>query len=261
MKVLFLDESGDHSLTSIDPQYPLFVLGGIMADVEYAKGEMTDRLNTFKRDLLGSEELILHTADMVRNRKGYEGLANPVFRERFYGELNSLLADLKYRIVACAIRKDSHLERYGLAAVDPYHLGLEVLVERFCYEVGQRAGGGVIVAERRGRFLDRQLKRAWLTLKSGGTRFLQAVQVASRLRGLALRGKEDNLAGLQIADLVVTPIGRSLLGKRSLVDYGIIQSKFRCDLRGSYGGTGLVVLPKTLKGQDPLTQFPAPSAF
>ena len=30
MKVLFLDESGDHSLAKIDPQYPLFVLGGII---------------------------------------------------------------------------------------------------------------------------------------------------------------------------------------------------------------------------------------
>ena len=27
---LFLDESGDHSLYKIDPQYPLFVLGGAL---------------------------------------------------------------------------------------------------------------------------------------------------------------------------------------------------------------------------------------
>jgi hypothetical protein len=57
--------------------------------------------------------------------------------------------------------------------------------------------------------------------------------------------KEDDIAGLQVADLVVTPIGRSLLGKSSLVDYGIIQSKFRCNWRGEYDGTGLVVLPKS----------------
>ena len=29
MKVLFLDESGDHNLSVIDPQYPMFVLGGV----------------------------------------------------------------------------------------------------------------------------------------------------------------------------------------------------------------------------------------
>jgi hypothetical protein len=50
--------------------------------------------------------------------------------------------------------------------------------------------------------------------------------------------------GPRVADLLVTPIGRSLLGKSSLVDYGMIQSKFRCNHRKEYGGLGLVVLPK-----------------
>ena len=38
MKVLFLDESGDHNMAAIDPNYPLFVLGGVMVDKEYAEG-------------------------------------------------------------------------------------------------------------------------------------------------------------------------------------------------------------------------------
>lgn len=215
-----------------------------MVDVEYAKGEMTERVNAFKRELFGTEEVVLHTADMVRNRKGFEQMARPEFREQFYRKLNVLLSELKFQIVACAIRKDDHLSRYGFAAVDPYHLALEVLVERFCYEVGDRQDGGVIVAEKRGPILDRQLRLAWLTLKTRGTRYVQATQVTNRVRGLGLRGKQDNLAGLQVADLVVTPIGRSLLGKSSLVDYGVIQSKFRCNHRKEYGGVGLVVLPK-----------------
>ena len=50
-KILFLDESGDHNLTAIDPQHPIFTLGGIIADKDYAMGEMTDKLNKFKMDL------------------------------------------------------------------------------------------------------------------------------------------------------------------------------------------------------------------
>ena len=34
MRVLFLDESGDHNLSAIDPRYPIFVLGGIIVDKE-----------------------------------------------------------------------------------------------------------------------------------------------------------------------------------------------------------------------------------
>ncbi|MHB8782940.1 MAG: DUF3800 domain-containing protein [Desulfobacteria bacterium] len=40
MKILFLDESGDHNLSVIDPQYPLFVLGGVIVDKDYAESEM-----------------------------------------------------------------------------------------------------------------------------------------------------------------------------------------------------------------------------
>ena len=74
MKVLFLDESGDHSLTVIDPEYPLFVLGGVIMDLDYAKGEASERLNAFKQDLFGDKEIHLHTADITRNRNGFERL-------------------------------------------------------------------------------------------------------------------------------------------------------------------------------------------
>ncbi len=45
MKALFLDESGDQNLLVIDPQYPIFVLGGVILDKDYAKGELTARMN------------------------------------------------------------------------------------------------------------------------------------------------------------------------------------------------------------------------
>ena len=35
MKTLFLDESGSHNLAVIDPQYPLFVLGGVILEQTY----------------------------------------------------------------------------------------------------------------------------------------------------------------------------------------------------------------------------------
>jgi hypothetical protein len=62
---MFLDESGDHSLKVIDPQYPVFVLGGVIADADYAHGELEERVRRFKRDLFGRDDLILHTADTL----------------------------------------------------------------------------------------------------------------------------------------------------------------------------------------------------
>ena len=113
MKVMFLDESGDHNLAVIDPQYPLFVLGGVIVDKAYAEGEMTDALNRFKAEVLGNQACVLHTADITRNRHGFERMQAPGFRERFYEKLNTLMRRLEYSVVACAIHKDEHLSRYG----------------------------------------------------------------------------------------------------------------------------------------------------
>jgi len=244
MKVLFLDESGDHNLVVIDPSYPLFVLGGVIVEQGYAEGPLEEALRDFKRRLFGREDLVLHTADITRNRSGFERLKEREFRERFYSELNALLRGLDFQVVACAIRKEEHLRRYGVAALDPYMLSLDVLVERFCFEIGNVAGGGVIVAERRDPTLDRELDIAWLNLKVAGTRYLRAKDIENRIVGLNLRPKAANVAGLQLADLVVTPIGRKVLGKTVKEDFRVVEEKFRRGRAGEIEGFGLVVLPK-----------------
>jgi hypothetical protein len=99
------------------------------------------------------------------------------------------------------------------------------------------------VAERRDPTLDRGLDLAWLNLKIQGTRFMQAKTIDDRIVGLNLRAKTDNLAGLQLADLVVTPIGRHVLGKPDRDDWAVVREKFRRSLKGKIEGFGLVVLP------------------
>lgn len=244
MKILFLDESGDHNLAIIDPQYPLFVLGGVMVDKAYAEGPMTEAVQDFKRRLFGRDDIILHTADITRNRNGFEAMKNAAFRERFYAELNELMRSLDYKVVACAIRKDEHIARYGVAALDPYLLRLDLLVERFAFDVGNVSGGGLIVAERRDPTLDHELELAWLNLKIQGTRYQQAKDIEKRILAMNLRAKSENIAGLQLADLVVTPIGRHVLGKPSKEDFEIVRTKLRRSRAGIAEGYGLVVLPK-----------------
>lgn len=186
----------------------------------------------------------MHTADITRNKNGFERLKEAAFREKFYKELNTLIQKLEFKVVACVIKKDIHLSRYGLAALDPYFLSLDILVERFCMEIGNNLGQGVIVAERRDLTLDHELDLAWLNLKIQGTRYIKAHQIESRILGLNLRAKHENIGGLQLADLVVTPIGRYVLGKSIKEDFKIIQSKFRRNKTGEWKGYGLVVLPK-----------------
>jgi len=102
----------------------------------------------------------------------------------------------------------------------------------------------LIIAEKRGATLDHELDLAWLSLKIRGTRYIQAKDLECRISDLLTRDKKKNIAGLQLADLVVSPIGRHILGKPEKEDFRIIKEKFRRDRYENYMGYGLVVLPK-----------------
>jgi len=210
-KILFLDESGDHSLSIIDPQFSVFVLCGVIMDEEYHRNIATEKLDAFKMGLLGNREIILHTADFTRNKSGFEAMSNHEFRTDFFNALQDVIRGLEFRIVACVIKKEHHLQKYGLNALDPYLLSLSVVVERFIFECG--SAGGTIVAEARNPTLNNALDLAFLDLKIRGTTFISATKIQRRIHNFAIRQKKDNIAGLQIADVVATPIGRHAMGK------------------------------------------------
>jgi hypothetical protein len=245
MKILFLDESGDHSLSVIDPQYPVFVLGGVIVDADYAATEMDAAVRRFKRKMFGHSDVMLHTADIVRQQGPFAMLVDPERRRAFRDGLNALMRRLDYTVIACAIRKDAHLAAYGAAALDPYTLSLNVLVERFCFALAdtQETQPGVIVAERRDQALDSALLASWQHLRERGTAYLRPGAIRERIAHLRLEGKGAGVAGLELADLVVSPIGRFVAGKQPREDWAIVESKLRLR-KGDYLGAGLVVLPK-----------------
>ncbi len=245
MKILFLDESGDHSLSVIDPQYPVFVLGGVIVDAGYASGEMDAAVRQFKREPFGRDDVTLHTADIVRQQGDFAMLVDPGRRRAFRDGLNALMRRLDHTVIACTIRKEAHLAAYGAAALDPYTLSLSVMVERFCFALADthETQPGVIVAERRDQVLDSALLASSQQLRERGTAFLRPGAIRDRIAHLRLEGKGAGIAGLELADLVVSPIGRFVAGKKPREDWAIVESKLR-RRKGDYLGAGLVILPK-----------------
>ncbi len=247
--ILFLDESGDHSLSKIDPQYPVFVLCGVIIDESYQNETATHALNHFKEHLFGRRDIILHTADFTRNQAGFEAMAAHDFRVRFFVELRTLITALNFKVLACVVRKQEHLKKYGLHAIDPYMLSLSILIERFIFECG--SAGGSVIAEARDATLNNALELAFLDLKIRGTSYVSASKVQRRIHSFTIRDKKENITGLQLADLCATPIGRHAIGRSTYPNYSdqgdlyrTIEPKLRCDWKGETDGMGLVVLPK-----------------
>ncbi|MEK6563671.1 MAG: DUF3800 domain-containing protein [Candidatus Omnitrophota bacterium] len=252
--VLFLDESGDHDLIMIDPEYPIFVLAGCIIDFQYEEKVLTATLNKFKEDFFGNKEIVLHLAEYTRDGKGYEKLRDKDLRGEFYAGLNKIIKDAEFDLVACIIDKNEHIKHYK-NAIDPYLLSLEVIVERFVMFLKEKKAKGVIIAESRGQQLDNQLSLAFLDLKISGTRFLRPIDIAESITDFRIRKKDENIPGLQLVDSVITPIGRRYLNKRNFyIAYDVIKSKFRKHSCGKYRGYGLIILPKKQIGQPPHPQ-------
>jgi len=239
---LYLDESGDHSLRHIQPSHPLFVLGGVILADDDAVAAAEAAMAAFKRRWFGAERVVLHTAELVRNRRAFARLKDVGLRSRFFEDLNDLLVRLEFSLVACAVRKDAHLERYGDAAIDPYLLALTVLVKRFCFCIRSDVEQGRIVVERRTPQLDREVEMGWGYLRTRGTRYVRPSLIARRVEAFSFVGKSDAPVGMELVDAVVSPLGRMLLGKRTLIDQSIVQAKLRGGPDGEEWGRGLSVL-------------------
>ena len=104
-KLLYLDESGNHEIQKIDPDYPVFVLGGVIVEESYAKTVLEAEVGRFKSRWFGDPNVVLHTADMVRNRFEFAMLKDSGVREGFYRDLNAMMRRLDYSVVAVAVRK------------------------------------------------------------------------------------------------------------------------------------------------------------
>lgn len=244
MKVLFLDESGDHDLINIDSEYSIFVLAGCIMDLEYEGKVLIPALNQFKKDLFGNSDIILHLADYTRNKACFGNLCNKDFREKFYAGLNKIIKDMDFTLLACIVDKKEHVKHYK-NAIDPYLLSLEVVLERYIMFLKRNNEKGIVIAESRGNQLDNQLNLAFLDLKISGTRFLRPTDIVEAITDFRIRKKDENIAGLQLIDTIISPIGRKFLGRKNFyIAYDVIKSKFRKHDCGKYKGYGLVILPK-----------------
>lgn len=228
MKTLALDESGDDNLVRIDPDYPIFVLGGVILEDEYAQAYADEAMTAFKRDMFGRTDFVLHTAEIVRNAGVFATLLDRSFREEFYRRLNQMMRELDFSVIACAIRKDRLTQGAPTTLRDPYCDALERLIASFCRIIGNHSGGRIRV-ERLQPTIDRRGLRRWRTLQQIGTAELSGRAVRRRITSLSFHDKSERLVGLELADLVVTPIGRHIIGRPDQPDWDVVRSKLHGD--------------------------------
>jgi hypothetical protein len=198
---LFIDETGDPSLQSVNEDFPIFVLCGCLISNDQYK-ELQDKVSALKQYFFGRDDIILHSRDIRKCEGVFSKLFDFSIKESFYAELNALISSTSFTVIAVAIRKYDFIERYGKLADDPYEVSLSFLLERSVMATDS-SGGQIlhIMAESRGRKEDDILKRRYNRLLDVGTNHISAIRFQNRIVDMRFRRKECNDCGLQLADL------------------------------------------------------------
>ncbi len=118
---LFIDESGDHGLSNLNPDFPLFLLCGIIvSDQEYQKVRV--EFNHIKTEIWSNSNVIFHSRDIRKCEKEFKYLFNLALKEKFYRMLDEVISSRDYSIIASAINKENYIKRYGRISDDVYEI-------------------------------------------------------------------------------------------------------------------------------------------
>src|SRR3989344_5555822 len=241
---LFIDESGDPSLSSINVDFPVFTLLGCLFE-DSAYQETCLKIIELKREFFGSEHAILHSRDIRKCEGVFVKLFDLEVKAKFYERLNSILENGEYTSVAVGIKKQEFIEKYGKIADDPYELSLSFLLERAVMETDKSKDSILHIAiESRGRVEDEIIQKRYNRLLDNGSSHISPERFKKRFEKMEFRKKKDNDCGLQIADLCAYPVARHLINpSEPYPAFNIVEKKLRKNNIGSYMGYGLKIFP------------------
>ncbi|MCO6050879.1 DUF3800 domain-containing protein [Mesorhizobium sp. RP14(2022)] len=213
--IIYVDESGDHSLTSIDPNFPVFCLAFCI----FKKQDYIDRavplMQAFKFRWFGHDTVVMHESDITKKRKAFHFLQYDDKRERFLQDLSEVMDAMPMHVCAATIHKEKLKKRYANPE-NPYQLALLFCMER-AHEVLRKAGAEdkachIVVESRSPKAAGTGKEDAALELEfrriMAGDHYLQQMTGGDPMPcfEMVFASKLANSTGLQIADLIARPI-------------------------------------------------------
>ena len=233
--IVYVDESGDHSLGNIDKEYPFFVLAFcIFNKADYL--QVIQQMTALKFKYFGHDKVVLHESDIRRKRDDFN-IFNKESQAEFMSDYWQIIENAKFTVISCVIDKLKHKEKYATPD-NPYALSMRVCIERFRYFLKDNCINpdllNYIIVEKRGKNEDSDLELAF-------RRICEDKKYNLKLR---MASKLTNCAGLQIADLIARPIGLKIMRpEQSNRGFEIVAKKLKVDSSGDYIDYGLNKLP------------------
>ncbi len=205
---MYLDEVGTDDLTSLENDNHRYLsLTGVVVHLEHVDAYLNQQIRNIKNtvfDVDPDEVIHLHRSDIVRRKRVFGQLNENRKRTVFNEMVFDLISTAQYQVITAVIDKLEMTNQLHWEIRHPYHYLLEILVEKYVQLLERLGDNGDIMPEaRRGKkdkALQDEYERFWLN----GTRFRnsQSVQRKLKAKSLKFRTKADNVAGLQLCDLL-----------------------------------------------------------
>lgn len=213
--IVYADESGDHGLVNIDPQFPVFALTFcVLRKNDYAQ-TVVPSFQALKFSFWGHDSVVLHEHEIRKSKGPFRFLMTDAgLRARFYQEVSNLIVAAPMTVYASVINKDELKKRY-VDPWNPYEISLLFCMEQLCNLLnlyGQRGKTVHVVFESRGPKEDSQLELEFRRISvNAGQWGYKKVDFTRFDFQPVFMSKAANSTGLQLADLTARPIALSIL--------------------------------------------------
>ncbi len=214
---MYVDEVGNPDLGNADnPNHRFLSLTGVILPLHIVKEKLHPAFETLKADFFDhhpDDPVIFHRKEMVNAKPPFGELRNLEVRTVFDAKLLDLLRVIDYTVISVVIDKLDHVTQYATWRYDPYHYCMEILLERYVLFLERMHVMGDMLAESRGGKEDKRLKKSFNRICEEGTNYINADRIMNVLTScqLKIKPKLNNIAGLQLADLVAHPSRREIL--------------------------------------------------
>lgn len=228
--IVYVDESGDHSLAKIDPQFPVFSLSFCVVSKADYTASVVPSVQDLKFKYWGHDSVVLHEHEIRKSKGDFTFLlTDKTLREAFYEDLNAVMVNAPITIIASVIDKVKLTARYP-NPWNPYEIALHFCLERllrFLMDRGQAGKRVHVVFECRGAAEDAQLELAFRRIVDGASRWGWVQRDFSVMEFVPkFARKSVNSTGLQLADLTARPIAiKTLRPAQANRAYDVILTK------------------------------------
>lgn len=246
--IVYVDESGDHALQTIDPQYPVFVLAFCVFHKRHYSEKIVSALEKFKFNHFGHDHVILHEHDIRKEKGFFTFFKNREHKSSFITELTSIIEASNFILISCVIDKERLKNKNG-TTLNPYHIALGFCLEtlyQFMQEKKQEEKMTHVVVECRGEKEDKELELEFRRVCDGENYLSKPLPF-----NVVFASKKANSCGLQLADLVARPVGLSVIRPHHQNRaYEVLKKKFYCaggreKVGEEFENWGLKIYPST----------------